>query len=195
MIRFRLSMRIIVIGMFILLYSGSLIILNQFFVEKQKESEKILSKMNISADISKIYVDTAEDSLIVNDISNRLSQSMAGLKMTQNETKIYSSVILLFMMLISILTFIFIFYIITRPIKELQVATEKIKKGDFNVFLPPKGMSEIKSLIHSFNDMSRELESIQQKLLIAQKEMIWKDLARILTHEIKNPLTPIQLSL
>jgi len=66
MIRFRLSMRIIVIGMFILLYSGSLIILNQFFVEKQKESEKILSKMNISADISKIYVDTAEDSLIVN---------------------------------------------------------------------------------------------------------------------------------
>ncbi len=195
MIRFRLSMRIIVIGMFILLYSGSLIILNQFFVEKQKESEKILSKMNISADISKIYVDTAEDSLIVNDISNRLSQSMAGLKMTQNETKIYSSVILLFMMLISILTFIFIFYIITRPIKELQIATEKIKKGDFNVFLPPKGMSEIKSLIHSFNDMSRELESIQQKLLIAQKEMIWKDLARILTHEIKNPLTPIQLSL
>nr|MBP7563981.1 HAMP domain-containing protein [Candidatus Cloacimonadota bacterium] len=135
------------------------------------------------------------DSLIVNDISNRLSQSMAGLKMTQNETKIYSSVILLFMMLISILTFIFIFYILTRPIKELQVATEKIKKGDFNVFLPPKGMSEIKSLIHSFNDMSRELESIQQKLLIAQKEMIWKDLARILTHEIKNPLTPIQLSL
>jgi two-component system nitrogen regulation sensor histidine kinase NtrY len=67
--------------------------------------------------------------------------------------------------------------------------------GDFNVYLPPKGMSETRALTHSFNDMSKELENIQQKLLIAQKEMIWKDLARILTHEIKNPLTPIQLSL
>ncbi len=193
--KFRLSMRVIVIGMFILLYSGSLMILNQFFVKKQNETEKILNKMSINEDILHISFNSQKDSLLVQDISNRLSQSMAGLKMTQNETKIYSSVILLVLMMISILTFIFIFYIITRPIKDLQNATDKIKKGDFNVFLPPKGMTEIKTLINSFNDMSRELENTQQKLLIAQKEMIWKDLARILTHEIKNPLTPIQLSL
>ena len=41
--------------------------------------------------------------------------------------------------------------------------------------------------------MSRELETTQTRLLVAEKEMIWKDLSRILAHEIKNPLTPIQL--
>ncbi len=43
--------------------------------------------------------------------------------------------------------------------------------------------------------MSRELDSVQKKLLRAEKEMIWKELSRILAHEIKNPLTPIQLSI
>jgi nitrogen fixation/metabolism regulation signal transduction histidine kinase len=38
------------------------------------------------------------------------------------------------------------------------------------------------------------LESVQKRLLVAEKEMIWKDLSRILAHEIKNPLTPIQLA-
>jgi len=42
--------------------------------------------------------------------------------------------------------------------------------------------------------MSHELETTQNRLLIAEKEMIWKDLSRILAHEIKNPLTPIQLA-
>ena len=43
--------------------------------------------------------------------------------------------------------------------------------------------------------MSRELDSVQKKLIRAEKELIWKELSRILAHEIKNPLTPIQLSI
>jgi len=43
--------------------------------------------------------------------------------------------------------------------------------------------------------MSSELKSIQSRLLMAEKEMIWKELSRILAHEIKNPLTPIRLSI
>ncbi len=195
MFRFKLSMRVIVISLFILLYASSLITLNQFFAEKQQETEKIIHNMQITDEFNKIKFASPKDAMIAEEISNRLSQSLAGLKMNQNETKIYSSLILFGLMIISIISFVITFYIITNPIKDLQNATEKIKRGDFNVFLPPKGMTEVKGLIHSFNDMSRELENIQQKLLIAQKEMIWKDLARILTHEIKNPLTPIQLSL
>ncbi|MCK4695386.1 MAG: GHKL domain-containing protein, partial [Candidatus Cloacimonetes bacterium] len=66
---------------------------------------------------------------------------------------------------------------------------------DFSVYLPETGIKEIKELKQSFNSMSRELEEVQRKLLQAEKEMIWKELSRILAHEIKNPLTPIQLSI
>lgn len=195
MIKFKFSMRVIVISVFILLYASSMVILNNFFVIKQTETEKMMNNMQISDDLNQIHFASESDSLLAEGLRTRISQSIAGMKMNQNETKIYSSLILMVLMIISIITFIFVFYIITKPLKDLQDATQKIRKGDFNVYLPPKGMSEVKLLIHSFNDMSRELENIQQKLLIAQKEMIWKDLARILTHEIKNPLTPIQLSL
>jgi len=79
--------------------------------------------------------------------------------------------------------------------KELQSATASIGKGDFSISLPETGIKEMKELKQSFNSMSRELESVQKKLIKAEKEMIWKELSRILAHEIKNPLTPIQLSI
>ncbi|HPY96622.1 MAG TPA: ATP-binding protein [Candidatus Cloacimonadota bacterium] len=195
MIKFKLSMRSLIIGLFVILYAGSMIVLNQFFTKMQREEERIINNITFNNDLNDIVFNTPEDQELIGNLSKKLNQSMAGLKMLQNETKIYSSLLLLTIMILSIFVFIFIFYVITKPINDLQAATNKIKKGDFNVYLPPKGMTEIKSLIYSFNDMSRELENIQQKLLVAQKEMIWKDLSRILTHEIKNPLTPIQLTL
>lgn len=193
--KFKLGIRSIVISVFIILYASSMMILNNFFVEKQNETSKILQNLSIDEEIAKLKFKSSSDSLQAIEISSKVNQSLAGIKMIQNETKIYSSLILFLLMITSVICFIIVFYIIMKPLRELQLATEKIRKGDFNVYLMPKGMSEVKLLARSFNEMSRELESIQQKLLIAQKEMIWKDLARILTHEIKNPLTPIQLSM
>ena len=195
LMKYNLGIRSIVISVFIILYASSLMILNSFFVEKQNETSKILLNLSVDEGFAKLHFKSASDSLKAIEISSKINQSLAGIKMIQNETKIYSSLILFLLMITSVFSFIIVFYIIMKPLKELQLATEKIRKGDFNVFLPPKGMTEVRLLTRSFNEMSRELESIQQKLLIAQKEMIWKDLARILTHEIKNPLTPIQLSI
>ena len=98
-------------------------------------------------------------------------------------------------MIISAFIFIFVFYKATKPLKELRSATAKIREGDFSVQLPETGIKEIKELKQSFNSMSRELIDIQKKLVQAEKEMLWKELSRILAHEIKNPLTPIQLSI
>ncbi|MCJ7801780.1 MAG: ATP-binding protein, partial [Candidatus Marinimicrobia bacterium] len=55
--------------------------------------------------------------------------------------------------------------------------------------------SPLNDLIVSFNDMSHELLSNRKKLIQAEKDAAWRDMARILAHEIKNPLTPIRLSL
>ncbi len=138
--------------------------------------------------------ETSEDSLYMNKYIKANNQIVGAVKNFQFKTRFYSSLILFSIMLISIFIFSVFFYYITKPLNELQEATKKIEKGDYSVYLPDSGIYEMKKLKQSFNGMSRELEKTQRKLVQAEKEMIWKEMSRILAHEIKNPLTPIQLS-
>ena len=85
---------------------------------------------------------------------------------------------------------------IVRPIKELVIAAEKVKNGDFSVQVPIEGLKkdEVKVLSSAFNRMVNQIDHQQKDLLIAQRALAWSDVARRVAHEIKNPLTPIQLS-
>jgi nitrogen fixation/metabolism regulation signal transduction histidine kinase len=67
--------------------------------------------------------------------------------------------------------------------------------GDSNVELNINRKDEIGSLVDSFNKMSKELESSKDKLKKAEREAVWRDVARRVAHEIKNPLTPMKLSI
>lgn len=83
----------------------------------------------------------------------------------------------------------------TKPIKNLISATENIKDGDFSVRVQEgKKNDEMSSLGKAFNDMSVKLEEQRTELISAQRRSAWSDVARRIAHEIKNPLTPIQLS-
>ena len=114
--------------------------------------------------------------------------------MNMNETQIYSSLLLLFILTFAIIIFIGLFNLILSPFNKLINATNEIRNGKFNIKLPEKGFKEIKHLNQAFNKMSNELDSTQKKLIESEKLAIWKEIARMLAHEIKNPLTPIQLS-
>jgi len=103
---------------------------------------------------------------------------------------IYIIVIIILLVFVTFLT-----YKISRPILKLQNATERISKGDMNVKLEPGTKDEIGDLIKSFNNMSLELESSRDKLKKAEREAAWRDIARRVAHEIKNPLTPMKLSI
>ena len=85
---------------------------------------------------------------------------------------------------------------IVRPIRELVIAAEKVKNGDFSVQVPLEGLKkdEVKVLSSAFNRMVTQIDHQQKDLLIAQRSLAWSDVARRVAHEIKNPLTPIQLS-
>lgn len=85
---------------------------------------------------------------------------------------------------------------IIRPIRKLVSATEKVQQGDLTVQVSEEGLSpdEIKVLTSAFNRMIKQIDRGQKDLLIAQRALAWSDVARRVAHEIKNPLTPIQLS-
>ena len=85
---------------------------------------------------------------------------------------------------------------IILPIRRLLMATEKVQKGDLSVTVLTDGHKddELSILASSFNKMVGQLDSQQKDLLVAQRALAWSDVARMVAHEIKNPLTPIQLA-
>ena len=85
---------------------------------------------------------------------------------------------------------------LTRPIINLISASEKISTGDLNTKVPKINTDkEFEKLNENFNSMIDKLKKQQDKLLLAERYSAWENVARKLAHEIKNPLTPIQLSI
>ena len=84
----------------------------------------------------------------------------------------------------------------TKPIIHLIGASDSISKGALDVKVPELEIDdEFKQLNKNFNSMIERLKEQQDKLLITERYEAWETVARKLAHEIKNPLTPIQLSI
>ena len=85
---------------------------------------------------------------------------------------------------------------LTKPIINLIGASDSISKGALDVKVPEvETDEELKQLNKNFNQMIERLKEQQDKLLINERYEAWESVARKLAHEIKNPLTPIQLSI
>ena len=85
---------------------------------------------------------------------------------------------------------------LTKPIINLIGASDSISKGALDVKVPETETDEeFKQLNQNFNQMIERLKEQQDKLLIKERYEAWESVARKLAHEIKNPLTPIQLSI
>jgi two-component system, NtrC family, nitrogen regulation sensor histidine kinase NtrY len=83
-----------------------------------------------------------------------------------------------------------------RSINNLIIASSNIGKGNLDIKVPEiKTDKDMEVLNQNFNLMIDKLKSQQEKLIIKERHDAWENLARKLAHEIKNPLTPIQLTI
>ena len=122
-----------------------------------------------------------------------VQESKTGIKITFGI--IYLLVVTLFLFLSIIISISFASRL-TMPIVNLIGASEKISSGDLNAKVPKiKTDKEFEKLNENFNSMIEKLKKQQDKLLMSERHMAWESVARKLAHEIKNPLTPIQLSI
>ena len=192
--KFRLGIRGWGITLFVALFITGVLFLNHFFINQSVKINKALHQMKIDESLHNLNFQYKSDKEAAIKLMKDYRNTIAYINIIQRDNKIYSVVFIFILFTISIVLFWIIFTIITKPLEELHLATLKISEGDFSIKLSENGIMEIKELKMSFNKMSRELDQAQQKLIVAEKEMIWKDMARILAHEIKNPLTPILLS-
>ncbi len=82
---------------------------------------------------------------------------------------------------------------IARPIEALVMSTRRVAAGDLETRVAVSGQGEMRDLEVSFNRMVERLEAQRRELARLERKAAWREIARSLAHEIKNPLTPIQL--
>lgn len=82
----------------------------------------------------------------------------------------------------------------TGRVAALRDAAQRVGQGDLSVRVAPRGSDELDQLGRAFDRMVAELGEARSRLVYLQKVSAWQEVARRLAHEIKNPLTPIQLA-
>ena len=83
---------------------------------------------------------------------------------------------------------------LARPIARLRAGLEAVGRGRFAQRLPVDTRDEIGELVQTFNEMRDQLAESRRKLAQQERELAWREMARQVAHEIKNPLTPMKLS-
>ena len=83
---------------------------------------------------------------------------------------------------------------IADPVNRLQRATARLARGDLDARVAVTSSDELRRLVEAFNGMAAELQRQQSALERTHRLEAWADMARQVAHEIKNPLTPVQLS-
>ncbi len=109
--------------------------------------------------------------------------------------------------LVEFLVFISVFFIgltllfaramgrmIISPVKKLLAGTREVSLGNLDIAIDHESRDEMKTLIDGFNAMIKNLKRHQQEIAELSKKAAWAEMAQKIAHEIKNPLTPIQLS-
>ena len=140
------------------------------------------------------------------DISRYLTESEEAINfyytVEEKSTGIKISFAIIYIIIVSLLLFISISIAIRfssrffRSINNLILASSSIGKGNLNIKVPEvKTDKDLEILNKNFNQMIKRLKDQQEKLIINERHEAWGSLARKLAHEIKNPLTPIQLTI
>jgi len=84
---------------------------------------------------------------------------------------------------------------ITRPVEELANGARDVASGRWDTQIDVKGSDEVGQLAGAFNDMTRTLAAQKEKLVQTERVAAWRELARRLAHELRNPLFPMQITL
>jgi len=83
---------------------------------------------------------------------------------------------------------------VTRPLQSLAGSVRQVASGDWDVRAPIQSRDEVGQLAKDFNTMTRQLVEQKQRIIQTERVAAWRELARRLAHELKNPLFPLQIT-
>jgi len=84
---------------------------------------------------------------------------------------------------------------VARPVRAIALAAQRVAHGDLEVRLPAGPNDEVGDLMANFNAMTVDLAGSRERLVRGERQAAWAQVAQRLAHDIRNPLTPIQLAI
>ncbi|HYL61446.1 MAG TPA: ATP-binding protein [Candidatus Methylomirabilis sp.] len=97
-------------------------------------------------------------------------------------------------LLIGLLISLWVSSRITRPLEHLAEGAREVASGRWDTVIDLRGRDEIGQLASAFNEMTRTLATQREQLLQTERVAAWRELARRLAHELRNPLFPLQIT-
>ena len=175
---------------------------NPVFISADQENKtSVMIKLNSLVD-TYLYISRDIEPEILNYLNETEEAVSFYYSVENSQTGIKITFAIIYIIIVTLLLFISILFAmsfatrLTNPITNLISASQKISKGELTTKVPIQETDkEIKILIENFNNMIERLKKQQDKLLLTERYEAWETVARKLAHEIKNPLTPIQLSI
>ena len=148
-----------------------------------------------------LYAGRSMDGNVISALNDTVSAKNEYTFLEMSRDKISLIFILLYvivsliLILISIIIGINFADRIVKPISSIITATNNISKGLYDDKIKKNNdYIELNRLADSFNQMSGDIIKQRNQIIVSKKHETWSDIARRIAHEIKNPLTPIQLS-
>jgi nitrogen fixation/metabolism regulation signal transduction histidine kinase len=138
-----------------------------------------------------VYFERLQEAGAASDVYSRLQRQSASV------SDVYVWVFGVMVFLVIVVAFLIGAIVsrrVTRRVTVLADASRQVGAGDLTVTLPTGATDEVTELTQAFNDMVRDLRDSRTRIEYLQRIGAWQDFARRLAHEIKNPLTPIQLA-
>jgi two-component system, NtrC family, nitrogen regulation sensor histidine kinase NtrY len=123
-----------------------------------------------------------------------VGSSRSQLVLLTNRIVMTSAAVAAVALLIGLLVSLWVAARITRPVRELAEGAREVAAGRWETRIDVRGVDEIGQLGIAFNDMTRTLAIQRDRLLQTERVAAWRELARRLAHELRNPLFPLQIT-
>lgn len=120
--------------------------------------------------------------------------SRAELRRTLGNLFQFGAVLGGFGLLVSLILAFLVSRAIVQPVRALAAGADALARGDREQQIPRTTRDEVGELVASFNRLAADLAYSEKRLVQAERIAAWKDIARQIAHEVKNPLFPIQTS-
>jgi nitrogen fixation/metabolism regulation signal transduction histidine kinase len=159
--------------------------------ERVASSGEQTLRISVEVEVPEVYFERLQEAGEVADVYSRLQRRSASV------SDVYVWVFGFLVFLVIVVAFLIGAILsrrVTKRVAALAEASRKVGAGDLTVALPTSATDEITELTQAFNDMVRDLRDSRTRIEYLQRISAWQDFARRLAHEIKNPLTPIQLA-
>jgi nitrogen fixation/metabolism regulation signal transduction histidine kinase len=148
-------------------------------------------RIKIEVAVPEVYFERLQEAGAAADVYSRLQRQGASV----SEVYLWALGVLVFLVIVvAFLIGAVVSRRVTRRVTALAEASRKVGGGDLTVKLPIDAADEVAELTQAFNEMVRDLRDSRTRIEYLQRVSAWQDFARRLAHEIKNPLTPIQLA-